>query len=185
MPDLSERALQEVHKAVFLCQAYPAKTIREIASLMELGAVDINNALWRAEDEGYISVDDEKRAFKVLRTPTEWNLGEEVAYLREQLLYTFEHMARSEADIEENYLGNMTKGYQAHDVAIVMKQLLSEGVVVDYQLTNSTEMPLSKKAKGRGEKPEIVKDTYTFYTLAANVEKQWGKKQFGDETRVK
>jgi hypothetical protein len=184
MPELNERAMQDVHKAVFLCQAYPDKTIREIASLMELGAVDINNALWRAEDLKFIEV-EEQRTFKILKTPETWELGEDVAYLREQLLYTFSHMARSEADIEENYLGNMTKGYPAHDVAIVMKQLLSDGTVVDYQLTNSTEMPLSKKAKGRGEKPEIVKDTYTFYTLAENVEHQWGKKQFGDESRVK
>jgi hypothetical protein len=183
MSDLSEQSLQDVHKAVFLCNVYPDKTIREIASLMEMGAVDINNALWRAEDMGFISV-EEARTFKVLKTPEEWNLGEDVAHLREQLLYTFSHMARSEADVEENYLGNMTKGYAAHDVAIVMKQLLGEGLLVDYQLTNSTEMPLSKKAKGRGEKPEIVKDTYTFYTLAENVEHQWGKKQFGDESRV-
>lgn len=183
-PVLSTKALQDVHKAVFICNEYPDKTIREVASLFELGALDINNALWRAEDLGFITV-EEARTFKVNKLPAEWNLGEDVDLLREALLYTFNHMARSEADLEETYLSNMTKGYPAHDVAIVIKGLLREGVIVNYDLTNTTVMPnKSKKARGRGEPGETVKDTYTFYTLTENLEQQWGKKQFPDQTRV-
>lgn len=183
--ELSTKALQDVHKAVFICNEYQDKTIREVASLIELSALDINAALWRAEDMGFITVDDEKRIFKINKLPEEWNLGEDVAFLRSQLLYAFSHMARSEADFEETYLSNSTKGYVAHDVVIVLKSLLSEGVIVTYDLTNTTEIPnKSKKARGRGEPGETVKDTYTFYTLAENAGKKWGLSQFPDQSRV-
>ena len=181
---LSGKALQDVHKAVFICNAYPEKTIREVASLFELGAIDINNALWRAEDLGFITV-EENRDFKVVKVPEEWEFGEDVQLLREQMVYMFNHMARSEADVEENYLANMTKGYPAHDVTVVIKQLLAEGVLETYDLTNTFDLPAkSKKARQRGEKGETVRDTYTFYCLAGNKDKQWGKKQFQDQGRV-
>lgn len=182
---LTGKALNDVHKAVFLCNEYKDKTIREVATLLELSAMDINNALWRAEDLGYITVDEDKRTFKVEKLP-EWDLGEEVQFLKEQLTYTFNHMARSEADIEENYLSNMTRGYAAQDLTIAVKQLLAEGVITTYDLTNTTEMPnKSKKARGRGEPGETVTDTYTFFCLTENAGKEWGRKQFANQDRVK
>lgn len=182
---LNGRALNDVHKAVYLCNEYQDKTIREVASLLELSAMDINNALWRAEDMGFITVDEEKRTFKVEKLPEEWDLGEDVQFLKDQLIYTFNHMARSEADIEENYLANMTRGYAAQDLVIATKELLAEGVITTYELTNLTEMPISKKAKGRGEQAKTVEDTYTFYCLTENKGKEWGRKQFKNADRVK
>lgn len=181
---LTGKALNDVHKAAFLCNEYKDKTIREVASLLELSAMDINNALWRCEDLGYITVDEEKRTFTVNNLPEKWEFGEDVEFLKDQLIYTFNHMARSEADIEENYLANMTRGYAAQDLVIATKQLLADKVITTYELTNETEMPLSKKAKARGKDPQIVRDTYTFYCLTENLGKEWGRKQFKNQDRV-
>lgn len=184
MPDiLTGKALNDVHKAVFICNEYQDKTIREVASLLEMSALDINNALWRAEDLGNITV-VEQRTFTINKLPAKWEFGEDVELLHDQIKYTFNHMARSEADIEETYLSNMTRGYPAQDVLIAIKQLIAEGVITAYTLTNQTAMPQSKKAKGRGDKAKTVEDTYTFYTLVENVSKGWGKKQFTDQDRV-
>lgn len=181
---LTGKPLHDIHKVVYLANEYPKKTIQEIAKMFDLSALDINNAIWRAEDMGYLVIDADGK-FTVDTVPEKWEFGEGVADLRAQLIYYFKHMARKEADIEETYLGNVTVGYPSQDHFVVIKQMLSDRVLATYTLTDQLEIPVSKKAKARGKQPEVREETYTFYTLWENSEQEWGRKQFRDSTKLK
>lgn len=184
--ELTGKPLNDVHKVVFLANEYPKKTLQDLAKLFELPALDINNAIWRAQDMGFLVINGDS-TFSVDRVPDSdmWQFGESVESLKAQLIYYFKHLARSESDIEETYLGNVTGGYPSHDVFVALKVLLADRVLATYQITDLLEIPASKKAKGKGKKPEVREDVYTFYTLWENSEQQWGKKQFKDTSKLK
>jgi len=177
-PQLSGQALHDVHKVVFLANEYPGKTAKELAKLFDLSALDINAAMWRAEDLGYLVVDRETGKYTVDTVPEKYEFGDDVQFLRDQITYTFEHLATTEVDIEENYLANMTMGYSASDVSIVVKGLLADGVLTTYEVGNTVDVNPKKPAKGQRT------DTYLFYTLKGNEQHQWGRKQFKDASRL-
>lgn len=176
--ELSGQALQDVHKMVYLAREYPKKTIKELTKLFELSALDINNALWRAQDMNYLIVDEETKLFTVDTVPEAWDFGEDVDFLKEQLVYAFNHLARDEADMEETYLGNWTRGYPVHDLSIAIKQLLEDRVLATYEIGNNVDVKPGKPAKGQRT------DTYVFYCLYENMENRWGTKQFPDKARL-
>lgn len=171
--ELKGKALETVHKLVYLANEYPNKTMREVAALFELPPLDINIAVWRAEDMGFLHINEDGK-FHIDKVPTKWELGEDLERLKEQIIYYFNHLARKEADLEETYLSNLAMGYPPHDLFIVIKQLLHDRVLGTYELKDT-----------RKEGKKHVVDTYTFYSLWDNSEQQWGKKQFKDETKVK
>lgn len=181
---LSGKALEQVHKIVFLANEYPSKTMQEIAKLFEMPPLDINIAIWRAADMGFLTI-DENNKFTIHEVPDKWELGDNINFLKTQLTYYFSHLARDEADLEETYLSNLTAGYPAHDHLIVMKLLLSERILTSYKLIEEIEIPVSKKAKVRGKKPLKHDQAYTFFSLWANSEQQWGRKQFKEGTKLK
>lgn len=177
-PQLSGQALHDVHKVVFLANEYPGKTAKELAKLFDLSALDINNAMWRAEDLGYLVVDRETNKYTVDTVPDTYEFGDDVKFLREQVIYAFQHLATTEADMEENYLANWTLGYSASDLSIVVKGLLADKILSTYEVGNTVEVKPGKPAKGQRT------DTYLFYTLTENLAHEWGRKQFKDASRL-
>lgn len=186
--ELSGKALHDVHKIVFLVNEYPKKTLSEIVKMLQeeyMPAIDINAAFWRAEDMRYLIIDKKADSAKVDTVPDEWEFGERVDSLRNQIVYYLTFLARTEGDIEETYLNNLVLGYLPTDYLVAIKSLLSDRILGSYTITDTVEIPVSKKQKARGKKPETHEETYTFYSLWDNVGQRWGEKQFKDPTRLK
>lgn len=173
------KELQNVHKMVYLANEYPDKPIQGIAALFELSPLDINNAAWRAEDLNYLIVDKDTGKFTVADIPRKWDFGPELETLKKEILYYMEHIARTENDLEEVYMSNVTAGYPAHDITIAMKQLLNDRRLATYELT--TDEPVDPKRPEKG----TTEETYTFYSLWENVENRWGEKQFKKQQQLK
>lgn len=184
-PKFTDKQTHDVHKLVYLANEYPDKTIRELGELFAMTMIEVNSAIWRAQDLGLLFVDKQTGYFKVEMVPEKWELGPEVEDLRVNILYVLGKLAEDEQDMEEHAFGVWTAGHGSHNVLTAMKSLLNENKVASYDLDDEQEVPVSKKAKGRGKQPEIVKNTYTFYSLWDNAEQQWGRKQFKDDSKVK
>lgn len=181
---LTGTSLENVHKLVFLANEYPGKKFAEIATMIQMSALDKNVAIWRAQDMRFLTVNEDD-SYTVDEVPTEWELGEGVTNLIELITYTFKRLARDEMDLEENSFGNWCVGYPVHDVMIAMKKLINDKVLTDYEIKTKDEVPLSKKEKGKGKKPELRESIYTFYTLYENMEMRWGTKQFKNQEELR
>lgn len=177
--------LNNVHKLVFLANEYKKESIREVGRLFAMTMLDINATIWRARDLGYLVIDEETGGYTVDTVPDKWQFGVEIDQLMSTIKYVFEKLAEQETDLEDEDLGKWTAGHLTHDVAVAMKRLTDERVIATYEITTSTDVPISKKAKGRGKKPKTFDSTYTFYTLWENMEQQWGRKRFPNKDKIK
>lgn len=166
----TRKMTENAHKIAFLISAYPEHTLNEIIKLVELPAIDINTAIWTAQELGFISQPNKETArLDVLKLPKVWNFGPEEGALEDAILYSFQQLAKKETDLEENYLTEWTRGYSAHDVLIAMKQLINDKQLAEYTLNDTGK--------------DGVVTPYTFYTLYENGEQMWGKKQFKKEPK--
>lgn len=160
------KILENAHKIAFLVQQYPNKNLKEIIETAAMPALELNTAMWQAVDLGLISEPDKETGeIKLLQAPEKWELGENVENLKAMIVYGFQHMAKSEQDLDEENFGFWTLGYNPRDILIAMKQLLEEKVMATYELTD----------------PKDLKSTYTFYTLYENGEQLWGRKNFKEQ----
>lgn len=184
MDKFNKRTRENVCKLVYLAQEYPDHNIVELSRLFQTSPIDFNVTAWAAQDLGYLEVDRLTQVVTIKKVPEEEEFGELIEHLLDVIPYSLEKINQEEADIEDNYFGNWTAGYPSHDVMIAVKKLLKDGKIASYEVKNKTEMPLSKKQKGKGVKPEVVVDTYTFYTMPENADKRWGEKQFEDPERL-
>jgi hypothetical protein len=151
---------QTTHKVVYLACQYPEKTLTEVIKLLALPAIDINTAMWHAEDEGWFKLGDtEDGTIEVLKKPAAWNFGPEETRLEKMLLYAFQKLNSKERDLEEFFVSQWTMGYASHDVLIAMRRLLETKKLAEYQI-------------------EDAENKYIFYTLYENRDKQWGRKEF-------
>jgi hypothetical protein len=151
---------QTAHKVVYLASEYPEKTLTEVIKLLALPAIDINTAMWYAEDQGWFKLGDtEDGTITLLKKPSAWSFGPEEARLEKMLLYAFEALNRKEKDLEEFFVSKWTMGYPTHDVLIAIRRLLELKKLHEYQI-------------------EDGENNYIFYTLYANRDKQWGRKEF-------
>lgn len=194
MTKFDERTRENICKLLYLVNEYPEKklTARDpenpsidigISGIFQSTPIDFNVAVWAAQDLGYIELDREMNV-TVKKFPKEEEFGPLIEHLLKVIPYSLAKINQEEADVEDNYFGNWTAGYPAHDVMIAVRKLIKDKKIASYTVTNKTEMPLSKKQKGKGVKPEIVEDVYTFYTLPENLEKRWGEKQFEDPEKL-
>lgn len=184
-PKLSDKNLQEVHKLVFLAGEFPNKQMSELGTLFGMSMFDINAAVWRAKDLGLFYVDDKTGFYKVEKEPETWDFGPEVQELMDTVMYVFEKLAEGEHDMEETNFGQWAEGHLTHNVLVTIKKLLKDGKLVSYELTTSNTKEPSKKGLKRGKEPKVIESTYTFYTLPENLEKQWGRKRFPDQSMLK
>jgi hypothetical protein len=155
-----EQIKQNAQKFTYLVMAYPEKTVPKLISLLQMGPIDINTAIWAAVELGYITEMDQEDqhthpAFKEIK----WELGPQIEYLQDALIYAFEKLNAQEKDMEENYLSNWLGGHASHDALIAVKLLLEDGILHEYQI-------------------EDGENSYIFYTLKENEGKNWGQKQF-------
>ena len=167
------RATENMHKFVYLANEYKGAKLQKMFEMFQMPLVDFNAAVWLAEDLGYIEI--EKRAksedrVKVLALPETFEFGQRVRDLTNTLTYIFNRLAKDKTDLTEDELNSWMVGYPTHDQLVAMKVLINKGVLEDYIVTTRT-------LKG-------ATDNYTFYSLAENASKRWGRKQFADQTRL-
>lgn len=173
MADLSEKAQIDVHKVVFLANENPKKLITEIAGMFQASPLDVNAAIWRAQDHGFLSI-DAKGKIDVLRVPETWLFGKPVEALLESIPYIFKKLAENEADMESNFFETWSNGYTNQDINIAMAKLKNDKIMGEYVVRDMST----------NEKGEEVSDDYTFYCLFENLEKRWGEKQFKDQKKL-
>lgn len=192
--NLIDRSLSNAHKIAFLCGAYPEKKITEtdeagneigIVSMFQLAIIEFNAAVWRAEDLNLIEVaKNNSKEVRIDQIPEKWVFDEDVNILLQDIPYILSKFAESESDIEENILANWLVGFPSQDAFVALKKLVADGIIATYNIVDTITIKPSKKGLKRGKKPEIVKETYTFYTLPKNAKHQWGRKQFKDQDKL-
>jgi hypothetical protein len=189
-----ERTRENICKLLYLAQAYPEKKLAErdpenpsidigISGIFQSTPIDFNVAAWAAQDLGYIEL-DKKMNITVKKFPKVEEFGPLIDHLLKVIPYSLAKINQEEADVEDNYFGNWTAGYPAHDVMIAVKKLLKDGKIASYEVKNKTEIVPNREQRRKGAKAETVVDTYTFYTLPENLEKRWGEKQFEDPEKL-
>lgn len=193
---MDEKTLQNVHKLVYLANEYPDKKVTDfdketqidngLVGLMQVPILDLNIALWNAEEMGLLFVDKEANTYSVQDVPDsdQWQLGSEVKHIQDGFMQLLRKKAEADDDFAEQTLNFWLMGYSSQDQLCAIKQLLSDGKIKTYTLTNETVIEPSKKGKRRGKKVKTVTDTYTFYCLPENEGKELGRKQFQDASRV-
>jgi hypothetical protein len=156
-----------------------------IAGMFVLPVMEFNAAVWRAEDLGLIEVAADKSGdVRFAGDPEKWEFNEETRLIIEDLPYVLKKFAKSETDFEGNYLSNWTLGFEPQNIFVATKYLINEGIVAEYELTTRVVFEPSKKGLKRGKVPKESKQTYEFYTLPENLDKQWGRKMFPDQSKL-
>ena len=169
-----KKMFTDANKFAYLVAAHPELGTVDLLRLVDsMGPLDRNNAMWYARELGYINkVKEDLRevdSFTVADLPTQWDLGEAVELLKGRLTYAFEQLSKAEAVCLDYYLTQWLDGYQAHDVTIALLELTRAKVLA--------ELVVEVEEK---DGPE----TYTFYTLYSDREKDWYRKEFNDEAIV-
>lgn len=161
---------ESAHKIVYLASKNQNKNLAEVIGLLEMPAIDINVGIFYAEDQGWLKINKEEGTFEV-ETPVAWQFGSITDGLQERIEYLFEVLARKEKDFEENMLKNWAQGYPDHDIEIALHRLVELEVLTTYTI----------KDEGNTEGGAVE---YTFYTLWANRDKEWGRKEFARQDKV-
>lgn len=174
---VTEKMKENAHKVTYLVKCYPKHTADKIIGLLQMPAININTALWSAQDLGLLAKpDDETGMIELLKEPEHWEFGEFERELEYMMMLAFKHMAENEIDLEENQVDEWTYGYPAHDVMIAMKRLIEREKLATYDIDDPQ---LDKKGRQvKDDKGEPVINVYTFYTLKENLGKEWGRKAF-------
>lgn len=156
---------ENAQKLTYLAQQYPEHDLKGLLGLLVMPPINMNTAIWKAVEHGWLAEPDKKTGeVKVLATPEHWEFGELVENLMDLLVYAFTALAKQETDLEDFDVSHWTQGYPSHDVLVAMKRLLDKGILAQYDVDDVED--------------NGTVNTYTFYTLAENAEKQWGRKQF-------
>lgn len=166
---VTKKIRYNAHKVAYLANQFPNHKLKQLVDLITLPQIDINAALWYAQELGLIKgINKDTEEVERGETPTEWDFGPEVAELETLLVYCVKQLGSDEADMEEVYMSNWTNGYPSHDVLIALKHLVNQKILATYELTDVQE----------DEDGQDASSTYTFFTLFKNRSKKWGKKQF-------
>lgn len=159
-----------------LAQIYPDHKLPELLPLMEISPVDINTAIWRAREAGWVTINDKTGEVTVLEEFSEsypkggYPWGEDIEKTKDRVIYAIRKLNELETDMEEFILSQWFKGYGAHDLIIVLQNLIEEKRLASYSIDDG---------KGKG------KSRYVFYTLYENKDKLWGKSAFKDQGKIK
>lgn len=160
MFDRTPKMVENANKFAYLVQQYPEHNLDQLVALLQMPAIDINTAIWAAQDMSLVSPPDKQTKFVqfLVETPA-WNFGEVEANLEIALMYAFGRLAAEETDLEEHYLSQWTAGYTSHDTLIALKRLIETKKLAQYAIEDGDS-------------------TYQFFTLFENKNELWGNKQF-------
>jgi len=156
---------QNALKLAYIVSKYPKHNLSQILSLMQLPGIDVNCAVWQAEDMGWLKVPDKDEPIEIVTLPN-FFFDDEVYDLMENLTFTFRHLANKKQDPNEYFLNQWVGGYPSHDFLIAMQELTDSKTIASYTITDPKD------------------GTYTFYTLSENLGKDWGKSQFKDQKKL-
>ncbi len=161
---------ENAKKFVFLAKHFPDMKVSSLIDLFQLPGLDINLAMWRAENMGWISIDKKNDKLKLLKPvgDLQFNFGEEVAGLKDRVILAFKKLAFTESDLQEEFFLEWCGGYPNHDTLVSMKQLFDEGILSSYTITDKADK----------------KSIYTFFSLSENSSKEWGRKYFKEGTTL-
>lgn len=166
---ITKKMRENAHKMTFLIMQYPEHSVTQIINLLQMPAIEINTAIWVAEELGYIDKPNEETSIaSVLSPPEPFDFGRVEQELETMLVYSFEQLAKKKQDLEENYLSSWTAGYQSQDVMIALARLINNQQIASYTIEDAA-IDDAEDATG---------SEYTFYTLYKNRDKLWGRKQF-------
>lgn len=164
---ITEKMTENAHKIAFIKQNYPEHKLNDIINLLQMPAIDINTALWSAQELGFISTPNaETGVLELLSPPETYDFGQTVRDLQSAIVLSFTELAKKETDLEETYFSQWVSGYSTQDVLVAMKDLLNRRVLFEYEIED------------KPDKKGLEPSTYTFYTLYENSEQLWGAKQF-------
>ena len=151
-----------VDQFLYLAEKFPKHTVSQVASLFDLPIIERNVLIWKMIEDNRIAVDKKTGKLDLKeQASTIWAKSDSVLELMDKIEYTIEHFNEEEDDMEETLLSQYLFGVKSHEAFVALKMLDDEDRVKSYTLTN----PKSK-------------EKYTFYTLAKNLGKEWGNKQF-------
>lgn len=175
---ITSKMLEGANKIAFIKQNYPEHKLNDVISLLQMPAIDINTALWAAQELGFVSKPDAETGVFELKTPPEiYDLGKTVRDLQDAIVYSFTELAKKETDLEETYFSQWVQGYDTHDILVAMKELLNDRVMFEYDV-NDPELDKKGKPVLNEDTHEPIINVYTFFTLYENGEQRWGEKQF-------
>lgn len=168
----NSKVKNNAHVITYLVRAYPEKPMRDVRdnkgqvtdqgifSLLTMPAIEINTALWYAQDQKWLlPPTDENGRIELTGEPSEWDFGPDELELEGMLLYAFHQLNAKERDLEEFFVSQWTMGYPAHDVLIAVKRLLETQKLHEYEI-------------------EDGENKYIFYTLYENRDKLFGRREF-------
>lgn len=161
-----QRIVELMHKFVYLANQYEKKNLSDLTLLFQVPSLDMNAAIWLAQDLGYVSI--EGKQVTVENIPSQWNFGDNSKTLMGTILYVIQRLNREEGDLEETKIATWCQGFPAHDYVLALNYLVNEKIVAEYRL---------KDLKDK-------KSIYTYYTLPCNLSEEWGKKQFKNQKKV-
>lgn len=180
--EYTQKMLENAQKVTYLISCYPSKPLQEIINFMQLPPIQINSAIWVAQDKGYISEPNEESGISESLSPPEpYEFGDIEEELEAMLTYCFGKMTKKEQDLEENYLNQWLMGYGSHDHIVAMKRLLNNGVLAEYTVDDAQLDEKGKQVYNKDKTPVV--NEYTFYTLAGNEVHRWGEKNFKTEPK--
>lgn len=160
---------ENAQKIIAVSLVYPENKFTEVLSLFQIPRAEIEAAVWRAVDQGWITVDKKKDSFKVTNIP-EFSFGKEIYELEDLIMYVFKKLGQEETDLDDYNFSAWFAGYPSHNLLIAIKRLIANKVIATYQIID--------QSKSHGE------STYDFYTLSENLDKKWGKKYFKNEAKI-
>lgn len=173
---ITQKMREDAAKITFLVEQYPEKSLTELLKLIHLPSVDINAALWTAQELDWIEEPTKDGVMKIKDVPLHWEFGQVVEDLKEAILYCFEKLATKERDLEENEIAVWLQGHLGQDTLVAIKSLLVERKLVEYEVLDQQR---NEKGILRFDKKGApVMDTYIFYTLWDNSEQEWGRNNF-------
>lgn len=169
----NEKNLHNAHKIVYLVRAYPGKPLNDqfdpkthertetgLFSMLTMPAIDINVAVWVAQEYGWLGETDIKtNTIELLDLPKEWNFGPAQQHLEGMVMYAFRKLAEKETDLEEYSINQWFGGHPVQDIFVTLKRLIETQQLHEYEI-------------------EDGENKYIFYTLYENRDKLWGRKQF-------
>lgn len=151
--------------------AYLAKTLEteelsEVVQNFDGVPLDMNLALWAAEDSGEVEINQEANSIKLLKDVQ----PESDEELRHKILRVIQHYAKNKSNITRGRLTTQMKdpisgkGYPWHDYIMAVQHLIDDGTVVQHviDVPAKSEKRVGKKGK---EKTVILRQAHKFAFL--------------------